>query len=199
MRHSSSTGGIEVPVLQALSPKLPYRNSLSLGNQAVRTVWNVAYVLFYRPSPRAFHGWRRFLLRLFGASIAPTAHAYPRARVFAPWNLTMKDHSCLADDVDCYSVDHVILGVHATVSQYAYLCTATHDYTDPEFPLVTRPIVLDDYCWVAAGAFVGPGVVVGSGAVIGARGVVVRNVEEWTVVAGNPAKFVKRRIMRAAV
>jgi len=108
----------------------------------------------------------------------------------------MGPHSCLANDVDCYCVAPIELGAFALVSQYSYLCAATHDYQNPEFPLIPKPIVIRDRAWIAAGAFIGPGVEIGEGAVCGARSVVIRDVEPWTVCAGNPAKPIKRRRMR---
>ena len=62
-------------------------------------------------------------------------------------------------------------------------------------PLLQSPITLKDNSWVAAEAFVGPGVTIGEGAVVGARAAVFRNVEPWNVVGGNPAKFIKRRVI----
>lgn len=105
----------------------------------------------------------------------------------------MGSHSCLANDVDCYSVEKIILGEFATVSQQAMLCTASHDYNDADFRLITHPIVIGARAWVGARAFVGPGVNVGEGAVIGAMSAVFREVESWSVVAGNPAQFLKKR------
>jgi putative colanic acid biosynthesis acetyltransferase WcaF len=81
------------------------------------------------------------------------------------------------------------------VSQYAHLCTATHDYTDLGFRLVPKPITIGARAWIAAGAFVGPGVTVGEGAVVGARAVVIKDVPEWTVVAGNPAVQIRKRAL----
>jgi putative colanic acid biosynthesis acetyltransferase WcaF len=168
------------------------------SNRAARVIWNLTWLLLYRPSPTVLHGWRRFLLRRFGARIGALAHPYPRARIWAPWNLTMEPHSCLANDVDCYCVASVSLGHHVTVSQYSYLCTASHDYNDPAMPLVAAPIVIGAEAWVAADVFVGPGVRIGEGAVVGARSTVVADVDPWTVVAGSPplrrgqrAKFVR--------
>ncbi|MDR3416934.1 MAG: hypothetical protein P4L83_12175 [Nevskia sp.] len=157
-------------------------------NKLGRALWGLVWLLLYRPSPVPLHGWRRLLLRAFGAKVGAGAHPYPRARVWAPWNLNMADHSCLANDVDCYCVAPVSLGVHATVSQYSYLCTASHDYRDPAMPLVVAPIVIEREAWVAADAFVGPGVKVGTGAVVGARSTVLADVPDWTVVAGSPAQ-----------
>jgi putative colanic acid biosynthesis acetyltransferase WcaF len=170
--------------------------SLPVRSRLARLAWNVVYVLLFRPSPVPFHAWRCALLRLFHARVGRGAHPYPRCRIWAPWNLTMGDHSCLAGRVDCYSVAQITLEAHATVSQYAYLCAATHDYDDPAFPLVARPISIGPHAWVAASAFIGPGVTVGEGAVVGARAVVVRDVAPWAVVAGNPARFLKWRRSR---
>lgn len=100
--------------------------------------------------------------------------------------------SCLGDHVDCYSVDQVTLESYATVSQYAFLCTASHDYTVREMPLITAPIRIGRRAWVAADVFIGPGVTVGEGAVVGARTSVFRNIDPWTVVGGTPARIIKK-------
>ena len=171
-----------------------YHNALSRKNQVVRMLWTVVWGVFARPLPRSVgSGWKRFLLRLFGARIDATAIVYSSAKVYYPANLTMGAYACLASDVDCYNVAPVTIGDNTTVSQGAYLCTASHDITNPLNPLVTKPIVIEDQAWVAAGAFVGMGVTIGQGAVVGARAAVFKDVEPWTVVGGNPAKFIKRR------
>ena len=173
-------------------PALVVRH-LSRRNKFTRAVWNVVWLVLYRPSPSPFHGWRRFLLRCFGARVGAGAHPYPSARVWAPWNLVMGAHSCLSHQVDCYCVDKIELGTHATVSQYSFLCTATHDYTRPGMPLMTAPIHIGAHAWVTADVFVGPGVTIGEGAVVGARSTVLRDVEPWKVVAGNPPRVVGQR------
>jgi putative colanic acid biosynthesis acetyltransferase WcaF len=107
----------------------------------------------------------------------------------------MDDNSCLADGVDCYSVAPIRLGRSALVSQRAFLCAATHDYTDPDFPLISKPITVAAAAWVAAEAFIGPGVTIGEGAVVGARACVVKDVGPWAVVVGNPARLIRERII----
>jgi putative colanic acid biosynthesis acetyltransferase WcaF len=133
------------------------------------------------------------LLRLFGARIERGAHPYPNAKIWAPWNLTMEEDSCLANDVDCYCVAKVTIGRNAVVSQYSYLCTASHDYEAADFQLVSAPIVIHSSAWIAADCFIGPGVEVGEGAVVGARSTVVRDVPAQAVVVGNPARIVRFR------
>ena len=174
-----------------------YHNALSRKNQLIRLLWTVAWGLLARPLPRSVgSGWKRWLLRLFGARIAPTAIVYSSAKVYYPANLTMEAYSCLASDVDCYNVAPIPIGANSTVSHGAYLGTASHDITDPLNHLITAPIIIKDQAWVAAGAFVGMGVTIGQGAVVGARAAVFKSVEPWTVVGGNPAKFLKKRILK---
>jgi putative colanic acid biosynthesis acetyltransferase WcaF len=179
------------------APPVVYENRLGIKNRLGRVLWAVVWAVLFRPSPAPLHGWRRWLLRRFGAVIGRGAHPYPSVRVWAPWQLKMGDHSCLADGVHCYNVAPISLGDFAIVSQRSFLCAATHDHTDPEFRLVSIPIVIHDRAWVAAEAFIGPGVTVGEGAVVGARAVVVKNVDPWTVVVGNPGKRVGTRVMKA--
>ncbi|MBV5329444.1 MAG: putative colanic acid biosynthesis acetyltransferase [Chlorobium sp.] len=168
---------------------------LSLKNKIARAVWHVVWLLFFRPTPRLMHFWRCWLLRLFGAKLGKSLRMYPTARVWAPWNLEMDDHSCLGDYVDCYCVDKIHIGEHSTVSQYGFLCSASRDYTDALMPLVVAPIIIGKRVWVTAGVFVGPGVSIGDGAVVAARSVVVKDVEPWDVVAGNPARVIKKRVL----
>ena len=187
-------GHFVVSLTSDYQPK-PYINRLPPTNRLCRLVWNLVWVTLARTSPTFAFGWRRFLLQLFGARLAKSARVYPRARVWAPWNLTMADYSCLADDVECYSVDQIIIESFVTVSQGSRLCTASHDFTDTDFRLITSPVTIHSKAWVAAYAYIGPGVVVGEGAVVGATASVYKNVPPWTVVGGNPARYLRSRIV----
>lgn len=174
-----------------------YKNALTRKHQIIRMLWSVVWTIFARPLPRSIgSGWKRFLLRLFGAELASTAIVYSSAKIYYPANLIMEKYSCLASGVDCYNVAPIKVGANATVSQGAYLCTASHDISNPLNPLITAPIIIEDQAWVAADAFVGMGVTVGQGAVVGARACVFKDVESWTVVGGNPAKFIKKRVIK---
>jgi len=170
----------------------------SASNQLARLAWGLVQATLFRLSPRPFHAWRTMLLRLFGARLHPTARVYPRCRVWGPWNLTMGGRATLADDVDCYCVAPVTIGARTTISQYSYLCAATHDFEDRTFPLRPMPITIGEDCWLAADVFVGPGVRIADGVVVGARSSVLSDLPAWKVCAGTPAKPVRDRVMREA-
>ncbi len=165
----------------------------SRKNRAMRVLWGIVQATLFRFSPRPFHRWRAMLLRLFGADVTMKSRVYPKARIWAPWNLSMADYATLADDVDCYCVERISIGERTTISQYSYLCGATHDFEDERFPLTPRPISIGAWAWVAADVFVAPGVTIPDGAVVGARSGVFSDLEPWSVNAGTPAKKLRAR------
>lgn len=169
----------------------PY--SISIGNKLARGMWQIVWLFLYRPTPRLFHPWRCFLLRLFGAKLGKAVHPYPSARIWVPWNLEMGDHACLSEGVDCYCVAKISIGANSTISQYSFLCTASHDYSKTSMPLVAAPIKIGERVWITADVFVGPGVTIGDGVVVITRSSVFSDLPPWMVARGNPAVPVKPR------
>lgn len=170
-----------------------YKSEHSLRNKAIRALWDLTWLLLFRPSPRIFRSWRRFLLRLFGAQLSKTAAIAPSARIWAPWNLEMEAGSSLSDHAICYNIDLVTLKKNAIVSQYAYLCTSSHDVSRIDAKLISKPIEIGQKAWVGTDAYINMGVKVGDYAVVGARASVFRDVKQWHIVGGSPAKFIKKR------
>ena len=162
-----------------------------------RVLWGVGR-LFFRFSPRPCFGWRRFVLRCFGAKVGANVNTYPSTWIYFPWNLTVGDWTAMGEEAFIYNLGPVTIGEKVTISHRAQLCAGTHDYKQPHLPLIKPPIVIRDQVWVCANAFVGPGVTVGEGAIIGACAVVTRDVEPWAIMAGNPARFVKKRVLDEA-
>lgn len=161
-----------------------------VGVLFARVLWRLCHPLF-RLSPRPLWGWRRMLLRAFGARVGRGAHIYPTACITMPWNLVIGESAAVGDRAILYALGPITLGERATVSQGAHLCAGTHDISDPARPLLTPPIVIESDAWVCADAFVGPNVVVGRGAIVGARAVIMKNVSPANVVAGNPARVIR--------
>jgi len=175
-----------------------YKNELSLKNKTGRFVWFFTWMLLFRPTPHwCLNRWRFFLLRCMGAKIPIIRGSIrPTCRIWAPWNLEIAPGVAIDESVFLYCVAPIKVGLRAVISREAFLCTASHDIHSNNRKLITAPIIIGDYVWVAARAFIGPGVTIGEGAVVGACAVVTRDVEPWTVVAGNPARFIKKREIR---
>lgn len=139
---------------------------------------------------------RNYLLKSFGAQIPICSLIYPTCKIWAPWYLSVGQYTCIGPNVQIYNKAKISIGNNSVVSQGAFLCTASHDITDPCHSLITAPIVIEDQVWIAADAFIGMGVTIGEGAVVGARAAVFKDVAPWTIVGGNPAKFIKKRIIK---
>lgn len=165
----------------------------SLSHRAGRAFWGFVQGSLFRWSPRPMHGWRRWLLRLFGATIDGSARVYPAARIWAPWNLRLDAEATIADEARIYNVASVRIGARTTVSQLAHLCAATHDFESPAFPLRPAPIEVGSDCWIAADVFVGPGVRIGDGTVVGARSSVFGDLPGGVVATGSPARPTRPR------
>lgn len=170
-----------------------------LWHRLFRAMWNVTWAILCSWTPPMMWRWRSMVLRLFGANIGVPCDVRSNAKVWYPPNLTLADHSMLAERVNCYNVAPIRLGTWSIVSQGAYLCTASHDVHTLGFPLVASPIEIQSHCWVASDAFVGPGVIVKTGSVLAARAVVSRDTEAWKIYAGNPARAVKDRSPESSI
>lgn len=167
--------------------------SFSLSNRIGRFIWDATALVLFKYSPKPFHAWRSFLLRCFGAKIGKNVHVYPKVKIWAPWNLDLADECGIANGAILYSQDKITIGKKAVISQGAHLCAGTHDYNSKGFILVTKPITIGDYAWVATEAFIHPGVKIGKGCVIGARSVVGKHMPEWMVCSGSPCIPIKKR------
>ena len=165
----------------------------SAGNKIARLLWQLTWLVFFRPVPWFWHAPRRMLLRLFGARIGCGAQIMPSVKIWAPWNLSLGDHATISHGVDVYNVAPIEIGAHATISQRAFLCTATHDIDHPNMPLLTAPIRIGSGAWICAEAYLHPGVTVGVDAVAGVRAVVLHDVPRSQVVGGNPARILRER------
>lgn len=174
-----------------------YSSPWTLATRLKGGMWSIVWCVLFRPTPKPLSPWRVLLLRLFGAKVTGTPFVASSARVRMPWNLTLEDRACIAPDAEIYNLGPCILRARATVTQRAYLCGGTHDLTLPSLPLVTGTIEIGADAFVGAQAMILPGVRVGEGAVVGAGSVVTKDVEPWTIVAGNPARPIGERRMQA--
>ena len=178
-----------------------YKNRHSTKSKVARALWNITWLMLARWTPehsKLFNAWRIFLLRLFGAKIGKRCVVKSSCEVWQPWNLAIGDYVALSEHVVCYTVDKITIGRQTTVSRDAFLCCASHDVTSPIMELTFAPITVGSNAWIAARSIVMPGRKVGDGAVVAAGAVVVNDVEPWTVVGGNPAKFITKRELNNA-
>ena len=160
-----------------------------------RFIWHIASLIIW---PLLWHKipfLRTFVLKFFGAKFFKKNLILGSAKILRPWDFEMGEYSAIGSRVNIYNLAKISIGKNTVISQDVYLCGGTHDYQKPSFPLVKKNIIIGDNVWICAGAFIAPGVTIGDGAIIGSRSNVINNVDSYTIVAGNPAKFIKKRII----
>jgi putative colanic acid biosynthesis acetyltransferase WcaF len=164
----------------------------------VRVLWFFLGGPLVRCSLMPSSALRCRLLKLFGARIGRRVVLKPGIRVKYPWRLSVGDDSWVGEDCWLDNLEQISIGSNVCVSQGAYLCTGNHDWADASFGLIVQPITLRDGAWVGAKCLVGPGVELGECAVAAAGSVVTKTIPEYEIHAGNPARFARRRSLRAA-
>ncbi|HEX3912525.1 MAG TPA: putative colanic acid biosynthesis acetyltransferase [Steroidobacteraceae bacterium] len=160
---------------------------------AVQLWWLVQATLF-RWSPQVLYGFRRWLLRRFGARIGQGVIIRPSVTIPYPWKVQIGDHSWIGDDAVLYSFAEISIGKNVVISQKSYLCAGTHDYRSASFEIQAFPITIEDEAWLAADVFVAPGITVGRGAVVGSRSSVFTDLPEMMICVGSPARPVRARL-----
>ena len=173
--------------------KLPH-NFRGRSSFIVQLWWFIDF-FFFKLSPQIMYGWRRFLLRLFGAKIGKNVIIRPSVTITYPWKVKIGDYSWIGDNVELYSLGEIEIGSHVVISQKSYLCTASHKYDQKDFSIYSQKIIIEDECWLATDVYVAPGVTIGKGTVVGARSSVFKNLPVGKVCVGSPAKVIKDRIV----
>ncbi len=156
-------------------------------------LWWIVQATLFRGSPQVMYGFRRWLLKLFGATLGVGVKVRASVTVTYPWKVSIGDFTQIGDDVTIYSYAPITIGSHVVVSQKSYLCAGTHNFRSPSFELQFKPVVLENEVWLAADTFVAPGVTIGRGAVVGARSSVFTDLPPMMICTGSPARPIRKR------
>lgn len=163
-------------------------------NKIVVQLWWTVQSTLFSMSPQFLYGFRRFLLRLFGAQIGKGVLIRPTARVTYPWFLEIGDHAWIGDDTVLYNLAPIRIGSHVALAHGVYVCTGFHEIDKPSFDIGAAAVVIEDEAWLANDSFISPGVTIGQGAVIGARSTVLKDMPAGMVCVGHPCRPVRPRV-----
>jgi putative colanic acid biosynthesis acetyltransferase WcaF len=159
----------------------------------VQLWWLVQSTLFAL-SPQIMYGWRRFLLRIFGAKIGKSVIIRSSVKITYPWKVKIGDYSWVGDDVVLYSLGDIEIGKNTVVSQRCYICTGSHHYNSKSFEIYAKKITIGNKCWLATDVYVAPSVTISDFTIVGARSSVFKDLPTNKVCIGNPAKPFKDRV-----
>lgn len=175
----------------------------SARERLLQRVWAFTWLMTCRWTPWFARKWRVAWIRFAsiwhgggGTRLSWKAGIASSARIDYPWKLSIGVHSSIGDFAWIQCQDVVEIGENVCIGEYARVITGSHDITSTNFDLETKPIRIMNFAWIATGATILQGVTIGAGAVVAAGAVVTKDVEPWTVVGGNPAKFIKKRGLR---
>lgn len=140
------------------------------------------------------HSVRQYFYRkVMGFSIGKHSSIFMDCTFDSARGITIGDYSVINSRCRLDTRGSITIGKNVSISQEVIILTADHDINSPDFTGRNRAVVIDDYVWIGTRAMILPGINIGKGAIVAAGAIVTKNVEPFTLVAGVPAKFVKRR------
>jgi putative colanic acid biosynthesis acetyltransferase WcaF len=157
-------------------------------------LWWIVQGTLFALSPQFFYGWRRFLLRSFGAKIGKGVLLRSTVKVTYPWNIEIGDYCWIGEDTVLYSLGKIKIGSNVALSHKVYINTGGHEYDKISFDIFGEPVVIEDECWLTTDVYVAPGVTIGKGSIIAARSSVLKSMPGGKICVGTPAIAIKDRI-----
>ncbi|MBI2031217.1 MAG: acyltransferase [Candidatus Levybacteria bacterium] len=139
------------------------------------------------------HHVRRFFYRISGLSIGKGSAVHMGAVFYDPKNIKIGEDSIIGEGTVLDGRDALIIGNHVDIASEVMIYNAQHDVQSVDFHAITAPVTIEDYVFVGPRTIILPGVKIKKGAVVGAGAVVTKDVEEFTIVGGVPAKEIGKR------
>ena len=169
------------------------KNSLPFKVKLYAKIWSIVNKTLFKYGLFFSKKLRIYLLNLFGAKIHNTCSINRNTIIDYPWNLTMGKKSSLGINTWAYCIDKITIGENCCIGNDVYLLCGSHNTRSSSFELVTYPILIGNGVWIATRANILPNVSLGNFTVVAMGSVVTKSTEEFDIVGGNPAKFIKKR------
>ena len=166
------------------------------GPPLKRLLWYLVNEIFFKTGLFPFYGLKTGLLKLFGARLGHNVLIKPGVNIKYPWLLQTGNNVWIGENAWIDNLAMVTIGDNVCISQGALLLCGNHDYTKPTFDLIVKPIVLEQGCWIGAGATVCGGVVCGAHSVLSVSSVANTHLEPFKIYRGNPSLMIRDRIFK---
>lgn len=140
-----------------------------------------------------FHSFRKLIFRIAGMHIHQSSTVHMGARFFNPGGIHIGEDTIVGFRAFLDGRDELKIGSHVDIASEVMIYNSEHSIDDPEFAATTGPVEIGNYVFVGPRAIILPGVKIGNGAVIAAGAVVTKDVPEFAIVGGVPAKIIGER------
>lgn len=149
----------------------------------------ILHYIGYVPS----HHIRCSFYRLAGIKIGRGSTIHMGARFYDPRNIQIGEDSIIGERTVLDGRDKLIIGNHVDIASEVMIYNSEHDVHDENFQVIYEPVVIEDYVFIGPRVIVQPGVRIGKGAIIAAGAVVTKDVSEFSIAGGVPAKVIGER------
>jgi maltose O-acetyltransferase len=136
---------------------------------------------------------RRFFYQLAGIKIGIGSTVHMWARFYDPKNIEIGEDSVIGDHAFLDGREAIIIGNHVDIASQVMIYNSEHDIDSEDFQATTSPVEIEDYVFVGPRVTILPGIKIGRGAVVGAGAVVTKDVPDFAIVGGVPAKVIGER------
>lgn len=139
------------------------------------------------------HVIRKVIYRSAGICIGKGSTIHMWANFFQPGNISIGADTIIGDHVFLDGRKKIVIGSHTDIASEVMIYNSEHDLESNAFQAKTEPVVIGDYVFIGPRAIILPGIRVGNGAVVAAGAVVTKDVDDFKIVAGVPAKVIGER------
>ncbi len=146
------------------------------------------------------HTYRKFFYKLFGMKIGKGSTIHMMARIYDPRHIVIGEDTLIGEKVTLdgrkqlkNSNGGLIIGNHVDIASEVMIWTSEHDLSDPDMKPIEEKVVIKDYVFIGPRVIIMPGVTIGKGAVVAGGAVVTKDVKDFEIVAGIPAKKIGER------
>ncbi len=139
------------------------------------------------------HLVRNFFFRLSGIKIGKNSTFHVGAKFYYPKNIAIGEGTIIGYGVFIDGREKVKIGNHTDIASEVMIYNSEHDLKDPKFKAITAPVTIGDYCFIGPRVIIMPGVNIGNGSIVAGGAVVTKDVDDFTIVGGVPAKFIAVR------
>ncbi len=136
---------------------------------------------------------RKLVFKIAGVKIGKGAMIHMGAKFFSPGGVTIGSDTMVGEKCFMDGRDTLVIGDHVDIASEVMIYNSEHDISSPDFVAVNQSVEIGDYVFIGPRAIILPGVTIGKGAIIAAGAVVTKDVEEFTMVGGVPAKVIGER------
>ena len=139
------------------------------------------------------HHVRRFFYRISGIKIGKGSSVHMGAVFYDPKNIKIGNDSIVGEGAVLDGRDKLNIGNHVDIASEVMIYNCEHDIGSQGFQASSAPVIIDDYVFIGPRAIILPGVKIGKGAIVGAGAVVTKDVPDFAIVGGVPAKIIGER------